>query len=266
MKTITYDDVWPNSWKDSYRYDEEEIYHRVRVRGYAYAYWNRQRRTLEAIDRVAQSGATILDIAGAQGNFSLLLAERGYNVTWNDLRADLVDYISLKHEKGNIHYAPGNAFDLGFKNEFDVVLITEIIEHVAHPDEFLKKVSQLVKPGGYIVMTTPNGAYFLNKLPRFSDCPDPSIFEDEQFKPNSDGHIFLLHSDEIESLAQATKLDLIDLQLFTNPLTHGHIKTEHLLKILPKWIVDSVEACTATVQGKIFHKANSHILAILRKV
>jgi 2-polyprenyl-3-methyl-5-hydroxy-6-metoxy-1,4-benzoquinol methylase len=40
---------------------------------------------------------------------------------------------------------------------FDAVLITEVIEHVAHPDEFLAKTAALVKPHGSIVLTTPNG-------------------------------------------------------------------------------------------------------------
>src|ERR1043166_1848550 len=50
-------------------------------------------------------------------------------------------------------------------------LITEIIEYVAHPDEFLRKAASLAKPGGYIVMTTPNGGDFLNRLPKFPSVP-----------------------------------------------------------------------------------------------
>ena len=38
----------------------------------------------------------MLDLAAGQGNFSLALAERGYRVTWNDLRGDLEGYVRLK--------------------------------------------------------------------------------------------------------------------------------------------------------------------------
>ena len=30
-----------------------------------------------------------------------------------------------------------------------------------------------------------------------SDCVDPSVYESGQFKPDSDGQIFLLHPDEV---------------------------------------------------------------------
>jgi 2-polyprenyl-3-methyl-5-hydroxy-6-metoxy-1,4-benzoquinol methylase len=81
------------------------------------------------------------------------------------------------------------------------VLIAEIIEQVAHPDEFLAKSASLVKAGGYVFMTTPNGSYFRNMLPKFFDCPDPSIYVSVQFKPNAGGHIFLLHPEEVKSIA-----------------------------------------------------------------
>ena len=188
MRRVTPQHAWPQSWKDSYSYDREEIYGEIFNYGYAHAYANRRRQTLRLLTEVLQTGARILDLAAAQGNFSLALAEMGYEVTWNDLRAELADYVRSKHERGQIHFASGNAFDLRFPSLFDAVLITEIIEHVAHPDDFLNKTSALVKPGGYVVMTTPNGAYFKNSLPKFSDCPDPSVHESVQFKPNADGH------------------------------------------------------------------------------
>lgn len=43
-----------------------------------------------------------------------------------------------------------------------VVLMTEIIEHVAHPDEFLTRIASLVRPGGWVIITTPNGGYWRN--------------------------------------------------------------------------------------------------------
>jgi 2-polyprenyl-6-hydroxyphenyl methylase/3-demethylubiquinone-9 3-methyltransferase len=95
---------------------------------------------------------------------------------------------------------------------FDGVLLCEVIEHVAHPDQFMTHVSRLLKPGGIAVMTTPNGLYFKNDLPRFLDCPDPSVFESVQFKPNSDGHILLLWPDEVRRLAAQSYL-LIEEQV-----------------------------------------------------
>jgi len=245
---------WPLSWKNSYQFDLEEVFGPIRNRGYAYAYAGRRKKTLELLARGLQPPSTVLDIAAAQGNFSLALSELGYRVTWNDLREDLAGYVKLKHTSGEIAYAPGNAFDLNFNELFDGVLITEVIEHVAHPDSFLGATAALVKPGGCIVMTTPNGAYFRNTLPRFSDCPDPSIYESGQFKPNADGHIFLLYQDEIQRFALSAGLVVEELLFFTNLLTNGHMKTSHLLRILPRKLVDTAETLTQLLPMKIANR------------
>jgi 2-polyprenyl-6-hydroxyphenyl methylase/3-demethylubiquinone-9 3-methyltransferase len=255
VKRIEPEPDWPQSWKDSYLYDQSEIYGKISDHGYAYAYDNRRRATLRLLTEVLSPGARVLDVAAAQGNFSLALAELGFDVTWNDLRAELADYVRLKHERGKIEFAAGNAFELAFPSLFDAALITEIIEHVAHPDDFLAKAAALVRPGGYIVMTTPNGGYFKNRLPKFSKCADPSVFESVQFKPNSDGHIFLLHVDEIEPLAQRAGLVVEKIVLFTNSLTAGHVKTEALLKILPRGIANVAEAVTRSLPFTLQKKA-----------
>jgi 2-polyprenyl-6-hydroxyphenyl methylase/3-demethylubiquinone-9 3-methyltransferase len=265
MKKPIYQESWCDSWKLSYQYDLLEVYNSQENLGYAYAYNNRYKQTIKLIKEVAKSKAKILDVAAASGNFSLFLAELGYEVTWNDLREELVDYVKMKWEKGIINYISGNVFDLDFDSYFDAVLITEVIEHVAHPDEFLQKIAQLVKPGGYVVMTTPTGEYFRNKLPRFSDCPDPSIFENIQFKPNSDGHIFLLHLDEIKTLAEKAELSIIKIDTMTNFLTSGHMKTHHLLKIIPFYIINLIENLSQKLPSFLRQKINTNTIVLMER-
>ena len=265
MKRIEPRHDWPQSWKDSYAYDREEIYGEISNYGYAYAYENRRRQTLRLFTEAVPRGGRVLDLAAAQGNFSLALAEMGYEVTWNDLRAELADYVRLKYERGQIHFAPGNAFDLQFPSLFDAVLITEVIEHVAHPDQFLAKTAALVKQGGHVIMTTPNGAYFKNLLPKFSDCTDPSIYESAQFRHDAEGHIFLLHPEEIRPLADRAGLHVDLIKLFTNPLTAGHMKTEALLRILPRRAIDLFEIGTAFLPCFLKRKALVQMAVRFRK-
>lgn len=265
MRKPCYSDNWPASWKLSYNYDLLEAYGAATLNGYAYAYANRRHHTLELISNIAAPGARILDVAAAQGNFSIALAELGYEVTWNDLREDLGEYTRLKHDRGVLHYAPGNILELCFAEKFDIVLIAEVIEHVAHPDEFLRAISGLVKPDGHIIMTTPNGGYFLNKLPRFTDCPDPSQFEAIQFRPNSDGHIFLLHTDEVQSLARAAGLVAKEIRLFSNPLTNGHLKFGSLLNLLPQRLVKRFEFLTTSLPVSLQKKIHTGMAVLLAR-
>jgi 2-polyprenyl-3-methyl-5-hydroxy-6-metoxy-1,4-benzoquinol methylase len=265
MKNVAFAKSWPQSWQYSYKYDLLEIYGDRSDLGYVNMYNNRKEIAIQLLREALPLGSTVLDIAAAQGNFSLTLAELGYCVSWNDLRAELADYVRLKHTHGSITFAPGNAFEIEFSSQFDAVLITEIIEHVAHPDEFLKKVAALVKPGGYIVMTTPNGGYFRNQLPRFSECNDPSKFEAIQFKPDADGHIFLLCRDEIYPLAKSAGLEIDRLLLLTNPLTAGCIKTSWLLRLLPQPVVDGIESASQKLPLMIRDKVMIHLAARFRR-
>ncbi len=257
---------WKEDWKKSYPYDQLEIYGEIGANiGYAYAYEQRKSQTLALIKKVANQGDKILDVAAAQGNFSLLFAEMGYDVTWNDIRTDLAEYTEMKREKGMITYKPGNAFEVKFDNLFDVVLATEIIEHVAHPDEFLFKLSKLIKPKGHIVITTPLGSYFTNKLPKFTEFANPEVFEQKQFGPNSNDHIFLLHTDEMNKIANDAGLEVVSMKYYTNPLTNGHVGLNNLLKIIPKGMVMAIEKITQKLPSFIGRKMHNGFAILLRK-
>lgn len=266
MKIPVFDADWPQSWKESFKYDRLEVLDELTPAslGYAYAYAQRRTQILAAVETHVPKYSHILDIAAAQGNFSLWLAEKGYKVTWNDLRDELTGYVQMKRDHGDVTYRSGNCFDLSFDRLFDAVLVTEIIEHVAHPDDFLKKVSTLVRPGGKIILTTPTGEYFFNRLPKFSECSDPSQYESIQFKPNSNGHIFLLHVNEIRELAARAELMAEEIITYSNVLTSGSAKTNALLAWLPRTIVEAVERLTVT-RGRFLRPLNTNTLAVLTR-
>lgn len=265
MRRVHLDTSWAPTWQYSYAYDLQEVYGEISRSGYAYAYQARRDAALALVGEAVPPGARILDVAAAQGNFTIALAERGYDVAWNDLRADLAGYVEQKRERGTVRYAPGNVLDFACDRPFDAVLATEIIEHVAHPGAFLAKLGALVRPGGIVVLTPPIGAYVRHDHPRFSDCPDPSAYEAQQFKPDADGHIFLLHPDEIAPLAAAAGLDVDAVRLFANPLTAGHLGSERALRILPRGVVRACEAMTRRLPAGMRARLSSHLAIRLRK-
>lgn len=249
----------------SHRYDLLQVWPPHRRSSTASIFAARHAQALDLIRHASPAPARVLDIAAAQGNFTLPLAEAGYEVTWNDLREDLAGYVRLKHESGIVHYAPGDVFRLSLAHPFDIVLIAEVIEHVAHPDAFLRTITEYVRPGGFVVMTTPNGRFWRNTLPRFSDCEDPSVFESSQFKPDADGHIFLLHPDEIGPLAQQAGLELRELRLFTNPLTAGFSGTGLLLRVLPTAIVDVIEGLSRRLPQPVTERLMTGMAVLLQR-
>ncbi len=62
----------------------------------------------------------------------------------------------------HIRFEAGTARTVLARNDFspyDVVLCSEVIEHVPHPEkaEFLRELHQLLSPDGYVILTTPRG-------------------------------------------------------------------------------------------------------------
>ena len=265
MKLLTYDPSWPESWKSSHFFDSLELPVSRFWHPYTAAYRQRQEITFRLVSEAVPLGSTLLDVAAAQGNFSLCFAERGFNVVWNDLRSELEDYVRLKYEHGEINYNPGNILEMGYSSAFDVILITEVIEHVAHPDLFLAHIAEMVKPGGVIVMTTPNGAHLLNKLPKFSDCTDPSLFESVQFMPDGDGHIFLLWPDEVHSIAARAGLIIERHEVFTTPWINGRHRTSGLMKRVPISLIDSVERISAKLPISLKERLMIHSATRFRR-
>jgi len=258
---------WPASWKTAYAFDLLEVFDEPhRHPGYANAYAQRRERTLSLVRQVAAPGARVLDVAAAQGNFSLALAEQGYHVTWNDLREELIGYVKLKHERGALEIKPGQILELPPSEPlYDVVVATEVLEHVAHPDRFLAKLSAFLKPGGHLVMTTPNGRYVRNRLPKFSDFPDPSVFEKDQFKPDADGHLFLLYPEEIRRFAKSAGLSVETLSVFTHFVTAGWLGTAPLTNRLPPKLISLGEAVTGWLPAPLRERVCISMAFVLRR-
>jgi 2-polyprenyl-3-methyl-5-hydroxy-6-metoxy-1,4-benzoquinol methylase len=166
----------------------------------------------------------ILDVGCAQGNLSLLLAEQGYSVTANDYNPEALEYMMLKYEYGNIELVPGNIEELNLpENSFDMVIFGEVIEHVAYPQNILEILRKLIRPEGYILITTPNHSFYRNissGMPNYRSIKDFKALESLQFKPDADGHLFLFNRDELIKIIEDSGYSIIKHQLICTPFLY----------------------------------------------
>lgn len=106
-------------------------------------------------------GKKIADIGSGTGMTSAYFAEHGAELHLVDLAENALTYAQKYFEKKKLKakFYHQNAFQMSLPhNHFDVVWNGGVIEHF--PDKqkilMLKKMWQLVKPGGRIIVTVPN--------------------------------------------------------------------------------------------------------------
>ena len=56
-----------------------------------------------------------------------------------------------------LEFYPGYLSSQAWQKEFDLVLCTEVLEHCDHPADIVREMIKVVKPGGMIVITVPDG-------------------------------------------------------------------------------------------------------------
>jgi 2-polyprenyl-6-hydroxyphenyl methylase/3-demethylubiquinone-9 3-methyltransferase len=110
--------------------------------------------------RDAFAGLTLIDIGCGGGLISEPMRRMGFDVTAVDASAENIGTARAHAaEQGlDITYraATVEQVEAGNAGPFDVVLVLEIIEHVADPEAFIRACSRLVAPGGIMIVATLN--------------------------------------------------------------------------------------------------------------
>lgn len=96
-------------------------------------------------------GASILDIGCANGNKVLFYRERGYRAKGIDLSEEATAYGRREH---GLDLLRSSIEDYATDERFDAILMLEVIEHIRDPWVWARKVSELLRPGGLVVVTT----------------------------------------------------------------------------------------------------------------
>ncbi|MGI0059025.1 MAG: methyltransferase domain-containing protein [Nitrosotalea sp.] len=121
----------------------------------------RIRHTLRMVE-----GKNILDVGCAAGDLARTFAERGHNVHAIDV---LEESIKIAQEFNNVEgktcYEVRDLLKNPFpENSFDCVTFLETIEHVENPATYLREFYRILKPGGFLVLSTPNATSLKNIL------------------------------------------------------------------------------------------------------
>jgi 2-polyprenyl-3-methyl-5-hydroxy-6-metoxy-1,4-benzoquinol methylase len=103
------------------------------------------------------AGKKVLDVGCGVGTLCLYLAKQGADVTGIDVSSRAIK-IAQKAQKalklGTVRFF-NQEISRG-KHEFDLIICTEVIEHVIEEERFLKHLKSNLKSGGLLLLTTPS--------------------------------------------------------------------------------------------------------------
>jgi 2-polyprenyl-3-methyl-5-hydroxy-6-metoxy-1,4-benzoquinol methylase len=152
----------------------------------------------EVASRVPK-GARLLDFGCGPGSFLDVVGKERPDVTaiGVDIAGRQIDFaeqnIGARYEKDRIHFrkVAENEEHLPFDSEsFDVVTSIEVIEHIHpyHAIRFLLEARRLLKPGGLLLVTTPNYRSLWPLIERGLEHTSPVKYHDQhisKFTPNA---------------------------------------------------------------------------------
>jgi len=128
--------------------------------------------------------SNLLDIGSGAGVGASLIAEAAgvSNVVCIDLSVPALGEVQRRGFSPLVASAEGHK--LPFPNAvFDIVILDEVIEHLVDTDSIMEEIHRVLRPGGQLLISTPNLAAWFNRLallmgvqPAFSEVSFRKIY------------------------------------------------------------------------------------------
>lgn len=167
---------------------------------------SRREHVESALRRLAKErgGTDALEVGPGSGIYLALLCELFEHVTASDIEPEYLDHLDrVVAEHPNLELAVDDIASSSLKPEsFDLVLCSEVIEHAPEPERVVAGLRRVLRPGGALVLSTPQARSTLELASRVAFLPGiidivRRVYR-EPILPT--GHISLLTVREVEAL------------------------------------------------------------------
>lgn len=124
----------------------------------------RESRLRKAFRLIAElEKGVLLDIGCGDGAFAVQFLPLGWTVMGVEAEEAAVERARARKISAHVHDVEGSRLPFG-DGTVDCVFAGEVIEHLIDTDHFLGECRRVLRPGGRLVLTTPNLASLENRL------------------------------------------------------------------------------------------------------
>jgi len=125
--------------------------------------WIRLQHVLRSIRSLPLNGGPVrlLDAGCSRGDLMTYLAERNphwklFGLELEGDRVEMAESIGRRVNLKNVAYLRADICHLPFENEFDIVVCSDVLEHISDDRAAFLNLARALKPGGYLVVTSPS--------------------------------------------------------------------------------------------------------------
>ncbi len=130
------------------------------------------------IEQARSRGGKVLELGCGYGMLSLEMARNGLEVVGVDFSPKSIEVANRYKEEnpftdtfGSLEYCCQDFTEMGFPPEsFDSVVFFRSLHHIAETGDVLRKVYQVMKPGGNLLISEPVRAHFTEESARFASA------------------------------------------------------------------------------------------------
>ena len=111
----------------------------------------------DAVFNLKRNKLEIIEVGCGNGHISYQLARNGFQVKGVDISPDAITQARSNYQDANLSFEVIQAEQLGIGKTYDVVVMSEVMEHLNDPYSVLGVIAKMIKPDGIVVITVPNG-------------------------------------------------------------------------------------------------------------
>ncbi len=179
---------------------------------------SRRQRVELAVRRLAEERrrTSALEVGPGSGIYLPLLCDLFEHVRASDIEAEYLDHLAgVAADRPNLDLVIDDIAHSTLESDsFDLVLCSEVIEHTTAPDQVVAGLQRLLRPGGTLVLTTPQARSTLELAAKVAFWPGVIDLVRRVYREPilPTGHISLLRARQVEELLTANGFRVLEHQ------------------------------------------------------